>query len=237
MIDGSATPTIETSRASRKRAPQSTSNAPQARLLSPPVPSSSDCESCGLVEVTWSSLRRVSSWRIRAPLSYCSIGIVHISSTRSNKWLNHALQSVDPKAPELATVDVLTVLQALSDPVRLEIVRQLAGCEAGATGLMCGQIALPVEQVDGEPSPQDAAPRRHHARAAAGRLQVHLAAPRRARRALPGPARLGAERLRGARAPSRLQISPVSRFAKAGMSRRRPIPGRSYGHGKGAFDG
>ena len=61
----------------------------------------------------------------------------------------YALQSVDPKAPELATVDVLTVLQALSDPVRLEIVRQLAGCEAGATGLMCGQIALPVGKSTG----------------------------------------------------------------------------------------
>ena len=43
-----------------------------------------------------------------------------------------ALQSDDPTAPDLATVDVLTVLQALSDPVRLEIVRQLAGCEAEA---------------------------------------------------------------------------------------------------------
>ena len=36
-------------------------------------------------------------------------------------------QCDDAKAPDLATVDVLTVLQALSDPVRLEIVRQLAG--------------------------------------------------------------------------------------------------------------
>jgi DNA-binding transcriptional ArsR family regulator len=46
-------------------------------------------------------------------------------------------------APDLAGVDVLTVLQALSDPVRLAIVRQLAGCSADA-GLMCGQISLPV---------------------------------------------------------------------------------------------
>jgi DNA-binding transcriptional ArsR family regulator len=35
------------------------------------------------------------------------------------------------------------VLQALSDPVRLEIVRQLAGCP-GAGELSCGQIELPV---------------------------------------------------------------------------------------------
>ena len=48
-------------------------------------------------------------------------------------------------APDLAGVDVLTVLQALSDPVRLAIVRQLAGCP-GDAGLMCGQIALPVSK-------------------------------------------------------------------------------------------
>src|SRR4051794_9104671 len=39
----------------------------------------------------------------------------------------------------LDDVDGLTVLQALSDPVRLEIVRQLAGGE-----LKCGQLELPV---------------------------------------------------------------------------------------------
>lgn len=60
-----------------------------------------------------------------------------------------AVHPVDPKAPELATVDVLTILQALSDPVRLEIVRQLAGCETGAAGLMCGQLALPVTKSTG----------------------------------------------------------------------------------------
>src|SRR5256885_77442 len=44
---------------------------------------------------------------------------------------------------ELDAIDGLTVLQALSDPVRLEIVRQLAGCDA--TGeLRCGQIEIPV---------------------------------------------------------------------------------------------
>jgi DNA-binding transcriptional ArsR family regulator len=45
--------------------------------------------------------------------------------------------------PDLARIDVLTVLQALSDPVRLEIVRQLVVCPD--TGEMaCGQIELPV---------------------------------------------------------------------------------------------
>jgi len=48
-----------------------------------------------------------------------------------------------PAAPDLAEVDVVSVLQALSDPVRLEIVRQLAAC--GETReLGCGQIELPV---------------------------------------------------------------------------------------------
>lgn len=48
-------------------------------------------------------------------------------------------------SPDLATVDVVTVLQALADPVRLEIVRQLAGCEQSGPGeLSCGQIDLPV---------------------------------------------------------------------------------------------
>lgn len=50
--------------------------------------------------------------------------------------------------PDLATIDVLTVLQALSDPVRLEIVRQLDSCclstEKGE--LTCGQIAVPVSK-------------------------------------------------------------------------------------------
>jgi DNA-binding transcriptional ArsR family regulator len=47
--------------------------------------------------------------------------------------------------PDLATIDLLTVLQALSDPVRLQIVRQLAGC-SGAGELSCGEIwsELPV---------------------------------------------------------------------------------------------
>ena len=46
-------------------------------------------------------------------------------------------------APDLAAVDGVTVLQALSDPVRLEIVRQLAGC-TGEGELRCGQIEIPV---------------------------------------------------------------------------------------------
>jgi DNA-binding transcriptional ArsR family regulator len=50
--------------------------------------------------------------------------------------------------PDLATIDVATVLQALSDPVRLEIVRQLAGCDEG-NELTCGQLELPVSKSTG----------------------------------------------------------------------------------------
>jgi len=47
--------------------------------------------------------------------------------------------------PDLAEIDVLTILQALSDPVRLEMVRQLASCPAD-DGLQCGQMRLPVKK-------------------------------------------------------------------------------------------
>jgi DNA-binding transcriptional ArsR family regulator len=47
------------------------------------------------------------------------------------------------EGPDLDEIDGMTVLQALSDPVRLEIVRQLAGCSAGGE-LKCGQVELPV---------------------------------------------------------------------------------------------
>jgi DNA-binding transcriptional ArsR family regulator len=44
--------------------------------------------------------------------------------------------------PDLSTVDIATVLQALADPVRLDIVRQLDA--ASSDGLTCGQLQLPV---------------------------------------------------------------------------------------------
>jgi DNA-binding transcriptional ArsR family regulator len=40
--------------------------------------------------------------------------------------------------------DGLQVLQTLSDPVRLEIVRQLAGCNGGELG--CGAVVVPVSK-------------------------------------------------------------------------------------------
>jgi DNA-binding transcriptional ArsR family regulator len=50
--------------------------------------------------------------------------------------------------PDLASTDVLTVLQALSDPVRLAIVRQLAANDDGK-GLMCNQLELSVSKSTG----------------------------------------------------------------------------------------
>src|SRR6478735_1387677 len=49
----------------------------------------------------------------------------------------------DTVAPPQA--GLVAVLQALSDPVRLEIVRQLAGCSPDAA-LSCGQIELDVSK-------------------------------------------------------------------------------------------
>jgi DNA-binding transcriptional ArsR family regulator len=47
-----------------------------------------------------------------------------------------------PCEPDLSTVDIAALLQALSDPVRLAMVRQLD--EAGNAGLTCGQLDVPV---------------------------------------------------------------------------------------------
>jgi DNA-binding transcriptional ArsR family regulator len=55
------------------------------------------------------------------------------------------ISSETTEAPDLATIDVVTVLQALSDPVRLEMVRQLAGCGEGGE-LSCGKIEVPVSK-------------------------------------------------------------------------------------------
>ena len=51
--------------------------------------------------------------------------------------------ATDSVEPDLAEVELVTVLGALADPVRVEIVRQLAGCTKGE-GLACGQMELPV---------------------------------------------------------------------------------------------
>jgi DNA-binding transcriptional ArsR family regulator len=52
------------------------------------------------------------------------------------------------EAPDLDAIDIATVLHALSDPVRLEIVRQVAAC-TGNDELTCGQLELPVGKSTG----------------------------------------------------------------------------------------
>src|SRR4051812_49356113 len=112
-IEGSATPIIDTSSASRKSAPQSTSSAPQARLLS--------CSDCGVGSDTNDSFGRL------------------LLFDRYRTVLFDGRQTMIAVAPDLATVEGVTVLQALSDPVRLEIVRQLAGCDSSGE-MKCGDI-------------------------------------------------------------------------------------------------
>jgi DNA-binding transcriptional ArsR family regulator len=59
--------------------------------------------------------------------------------------MNISSPSQDPsEQPGLDSIDGLAVVQALSDPVRLAIVRQLAGCDETAPELRCGQIEVPV---------------------------------------------------------------------------------------------
>lgn len=48
-----------------------------------------------------------------------------------------------PAPPDLDAIPLVTVLEALADPVRLEIVRQLAGCP-GSGELACKDMELPV---------------------------------------------------------------------------------------------
>jgi DNA-binding transcriptional ArsR family regulator len=50
--------------------------------------------------------------------------------------------------PDLSGIELPTVLHALADPVRLEIVRQVAGCPE-TDGLTCGELELPVSKSTG----------------------------------------------------------------------------------------
>jgi DNA-binding transcriptional ArsR family regulator len=60
-----------------------------------------------------------------------------------------ALAKSQPSPTDLAGQgDMVIVLQALSDPVRLEIVRQIAGCDSGGE-LTCGELELPVTKSTG----------------------------------------------------------------------------------------
>ena len=89
---------------------------------------------------------------------------------------------------DLDHVDLLTLLQALSDPVRLEIVRQLAACPCPGE-LACGQIELPVSKSTVTHHMRVLADAGVVAEREAGHPQVHGAPARGARRALPRRAR------------------------------------------------
>src|SRR5262249_10601815 len=56
---------------------------------------------------------------------------------------HEVIEAANLELPRLDEIDGLTVLQALSDPVRLEIVRQLSACP-GSTELKCSKIELAV---------------------------------------------------------------------------------------------
>jgi DNA-binding transcriptional ArsR family regulator len=62
--------------------------------------------------------------------------------------LKSSPQPESRRTPDLGDIGIATVLHALSDPVRLEIVRQVAGCGAGGE-LSCGQLELPVTKSTG----------------------------------------------------------------------------------------
>jgi DNA-binding transcriptional ArsR family regulator len=49
---------------------------------------------------------------------------------------------------DLKAIDIATVLDALSDPVRLEILRQVSACGA-RDELSCGELELPVTKSTG----------------------------------------------------------------------------------------
>ena len=117
--------------------------------------------------------------------------VVRHTSNITSETCDHDHRDTEP----IEDLDLISVLQALSDPVRLEIVRQLAGCTADAAKT-CGQIELDVSKSTAS----------HHlktlrcagiaGRARGGHPQVHLAPQGRDGAALPGPAGVGAERRR-----------------------------------------
>jgi DNA-binding transcriptional ArsR family regulator len=81
--------------------------------------------------------------------SYCSIATVHTCSIDVKQMSpGQPSQTLSERCPDLCEVDLLSVLQALSDPVRLEIVRQLDAA-AGTDGLKCNQLKLPVGKSTG----------------------------------------------------------------------------------------
>jgi DNA-binding transcriptional ArsR family regulator len=52
---------------------------------------------------------------------------------------------IEQSATAQEELDGMRIIQALADPVRLEIVRQLAGCPSEGE-LTCGSVSLPVSK-------------------------------------------------------------------------------------------
>jgi DNA-binding transcriptional ArsR family regulator len=52
---------------------------------------------------------------------------------------------IEQSLPAAQELDGMRIIQALADPVRLEIVRQLAGCPSDGE-LTCGSVTVPVSK-------------------------------------------------------------------------------------------
>jgi len=52
---------------------------------------------------------------------------------------------IEQSLPAAEELDGMRIIQALADPVRLEIVRQLAGCPSDGE-LTCGSVTVPVSK-------------------------------------------------------------------------------------------
>src|SRR3954452_15266162 len=139
-IEGSATPIIETSSASRNRAPQRTRSVPQARLLrrSEPVSgiarSSVGADTDQLLRKKRGARARLSGGaRDRLLFDRYLTDMFDAGQTRTAPELSH---------PDLGEVDLPSLLHALSDPMRLEIVRTLPRVDSCS----CKAIELPVSK-------------------------------------------------------------------------------------------
>src|SRR4051812_27613160 len=119
-IEGSATPIIETSRASRNRAPQRTSRVPQARLVRRSEPVSGIANACVGADTDQLLARRgVTRARCKPEPDRLLFDryLTDMFDAGQTRVVSHDLQH-----PELADVELPSLLHALSDPVRLEIV-------------------------------------------------------------------------------------------------------------------
>ena len=94
--------------------------------------------------------------------------------------------------PHIEEMTLAAVMAALSDPMRVAIVRQLAA-EGERT---CGTFDLGISKATRSHHFRVLREAGHHAHARRGHAPARVAAPRGRRRALPGPARRRAGRRR-----------------------------------------